>query len=1652
MNLLEASRKAWRSMRGVALSAITAGVLAVAAQAVPTIVDPGNTFYPGRPGWVTPHHTHVDGSDANTPDGQLNTHFVIQANLREADVRRERITGVRLVIGERQFVASNHDILNSGLPPYIQERYVIPLRSPVWVLRGSQIGAGTHSVSILVEYVTIGNDGAETVADPVTIALPSPFNTLVVTNRTPALYRSQLWPEDPTATQQDQFDPLRPDPYQPGAPDDGSTSTRFRFRIRYQHPDGLATTTLRDFDFGFRVDDVSEMPYWQYPQMAKTMDAYYPNPISLAVHQNLQDTVFIWIDRQPHFMKAILPRKPTAQDYRNGVLYEYVWEPVHQDSSFGLLSDPLSEYQGRPWSNTHRAAMDGPAPTGPHSYSFEAGADFFPTYAKDNPLRGMMGVSLYQPGVDPDGAPTYPLPANQHPVVWTALAGPAGGWLHQGTVRGDVSFADPDNTLTTQQGPFHPRGFGLAPEISTARALSIPFGQTNYNTLPTSVPVVMGSRKTKYEFVIRYWGRQDPAFIRVVVRNLMTNREKPFVLAPVDAGNTRNGGTYTARVSLDDMVGPNQYWFEANDGGQLVRYPRRSSYDPMFPDQTLFVGPFVNQVPVLSEPSVSPTSGKQGDNYTFRVKYADPDNQRPGRAKLHIQLSDPDEANPKGTWAVVDMIPEDINVINDPSKVNFKSGTYYRFNTASDPRIVLQQGTRHFYFEFTDNWGDPLDVNRNMMGETVLFPIGASADPADDANQADLDALLVGPKVGMDRAPYTLLPETVVGTGDWEPDASKLGGIVKGSDTFMTTATTYTFQTKYVDKDNDAPRIIRLAYWDMTDPDNPGPKRYVNLVDEDPDNKLFSRGKLYSVKIDGLKRGVYYWQFEASDASNNVAFPNDPAVLESRKLIVGENIAPELSLGRVTPETGDRNASFQFLVTYKDPEGRGSLGGDSASTNRFVRLVIDGFEVGVVARVDGTGFDDLSMKPHQPQNPTLEDFQRGVVYQITVTREFFDRLALPFIGKHEFFFIASDGEKSARLPIAGQPSFVGPTVYNMTPTLDTPSLTPSRGTPETEFTFGVTYKHPDGIAPDGDVVKLLINGDEVVMAKVGTGGDYKAGVRYQVKRKFAEGQYTHRYAAVADGSPATGPATLELDGPLVSATQPELSIDAPATAMVGGNIVAVINMQPAPAAAQPIAVTFTSPGGQNFLVNVTMPTTGSVTATQAVNQKGTWTVAAIVAMPGGVAADPVTVEVGNPVIELEPGLDMIALPYIPESGSLNTFFGVDAAAIGTVRWLSDLGLYGRASAGQLRAIAGAAYWIRPNTAVTLRPSGLVADPTIPYRIPLAQGWNMIGTPFSRAAALSNVRVAYNGAVVSLTEANTRKWVTNYLWSYAKANNAYQMISATGQIQPGRGNWIYSWVSGAELEIPAPGAPVAVGLATREADPVGSADWTVRLVASAGAIQDTQTVIGMGSQPVQMLKPAPYVQYVQARIVGSEGSLGADVRRSALSANWDIEVLTDQPGATITLGAEGIARVARNKRITLVDVETGSRHALSTSGYTFTMGSNQTERRFRLEVTPRTNERALVSSLRVSRTRGNAMQINYILSAPAAASIEILDGRGAMVRNMPAGMLNRGSGSITWDGRDGAGASVAAGVYRIRLVVTGEDGAVSSAVAPVVVTR
>jgi hypothetical protein len=209
------------------------------------------------------------------------------------------------------------------------------------------------------------------------------------------------------------------------------------------------------------------------------------------------------------------------------------------------------------------------------------------------------------------------------------------------------------------------------------------------------------------------------------------------------------------------------------------------------------------------------------------------------------------------------------------------------------------------------------------------------------------------------------------------------------------------------------------------------------------------------------------------------------------------NDAPQLSNGKVAPESGDSSTQFYYSVDYSD-------------TNQDAPTTISVY-------VDDT-----------PSTLTLDI---GVAYNGTYKSS----AKTLDVGTHNYYFTATDGNGgSARLPASGSNS--GPTV-NDDPELSDGKVTPSTGTSSTKFFYEVDYQDVNEDSSSG--VYVYIDGKPSTMTlDIGAAynGTYKSG-----DQTLDAGTHNYYFTATdKEGGSARLPVSGNYSGPTVN-DPPQLS-------------------------------------------------------------------------------------------------------------------------------------------------------------------------------------------------------------------------------------------------------------------------------------------------------------------------------------------------------------------------------------------------------------------------------------------------------------------------------------------------------------------------------
>ncbi len=463
----------------------------------------------------------------------------------------------------------------------------------------------------------------------------------------------------------------------------------------------------------------------------------------------------------------------------------------------------------------------------------------------------------------------YPWKSTEHPQVSLALSGygvsPVEGY---GRFYGTIS-------------PFYRMA---NPAIETA------WDEDGFGLMGTRTETTGATNSTMLTFNVKFYQRDSraPLWIKTFVGGSALK-----VIDPQQAMKPENGGfvgytmqpsavqstpgqsqkaPYNYRLGVDYEVkmqlpsGPHTYYFMAYDGIATAIWPARPENwqyggmtygDIWIPDSVgdcpegydnnYCPGPYINTPCILSDSSVNPATGIEGQQYVFRVLYTDKDSideslfepdpslpkgQRPYKAKIYI-----DTGTEKGILAF-DMHKE------DPFDNDYTDGVWYVLNTASLEDFSLAKGVRKYRFEFTDDWGRVTDLNDVVRGETTYYPSSGG--------------WIDGPVIGTQTKPTLRFGK-----------ADSLDGTANS-------ATMWRFTVEYKDINNDPPKFVTLYIgslnedgqsitWDsghhMTQ-SNPGDKTYYDGAE------FFFETRLPGADNVGDLALTYYYAFEASDGVN----------------------------------------------------------------------------------------------------------------------------------------------------------------------------------------------------------------------------------------------------------------------------------------------------------------------------------------------------------------------------------------------------------------------------------------------------------------------------------------------------------------------------------------------------------------------------------------------------------------------------------------------------------------------------------------------------------------------------------------------------------------------------------------------------------------
>ena len=416
------------------------------------------------------------------------------------------------------------------------------------------------------------------------------------------------------------------------------------------------------------------------------------------------------------------------------------------------------------------------------------------------------------------------------------------------------------------------------------------------------------------------------------------------------------------------------------------------------------------------------------------------------------------------------------------------------------------------------------------------------------------------------------------------------------------------------------------------------------------------------------------------------------------------------------------------------------------------------------------------------------------------------------------------------------------------------------------------------------------------------------------------------------------------------------------------------------------------------------------------------------------------------------------------------------------------------NAGTTLSVAplGVGYFINAPGPITVTTFGQSFD-TTSFRVPLHEGWNMIGNPYKFAIPFDGlVFEDLSGNRLTAEAAADQKLILPFIYRYVGGQYQFEHLPA-GNLQAWEGQWIYVLPKNVnnlrqDTALTMITTPIAVsGFAGRAAkstraaaktSPIslnapprlsGTGSWTVQLQASGKDLHDGYNFIGVTRSAAESNNslvpkpphPSPYVTLGMTRQDGKGAIYAQDLQVAGGVKTWDVVVMTDQPNTDITLRWPNISTLPKAYRLTMLDKATGQEIDLRhQAAYQFNSGHEAGTRAFTLTAHP-TNSggRAVLTNIVVNppRTVGGrsagAYEIGYTVSQDARVEVAIIGYNGQTLAQIGSTRaVNSGDNHQIWSGKDTRGANVPAGTYLLQLKAITTDGTVSREIRPLTITR
>jgi hypothetical protein len=162
--------------------------------------------------------------------------------------------------------------------------------------------------------------------------------------------------------------------------------------------------------------------------------------------------------------------------------------------------------------------------------------------------------------------------------------------------------------------------------------------------------------------------------------------------------------------------------------------------------------------------------------------------------------------------------------------------------------------------------------------------------------------------------------------------------------------------------------------------------------------------------------------------------------------------------------------------------------------------------------------------------------------------------------------------------------------------------------------------------------------------------------------------------------------------------------------------------------------------------------------------------------------------------------------------------------------------------------------------------------------------------------------------------------------------------------------------------------------------------------------------------------------------------------------WPFWVRTTAPGQRVRVALPQQREIPPDYDLWWVDRDAPDAKPLrATRAYTFLSPRAGDLRHLELQALPRSRGTLAILQFQAQPTRGGALSIQYLVTAPCTVTATISSLSGQVVRKLAPQEAGAGLQGLAWDGKDDTGRRAPPGVYQVQIQALQEDGLPTRAV-------